>query len=497
MTSSDSKETAVDRLLARISSTLRQRLIQPTDIAALAVFRMLFGALMCGGTLRFMSNGWVESLYIQPDFHFKYWGFAWVQVPGATGLYLLYGGIALSAALVAIGAFYRFAIVAFFCLFSYAELMDVTYYLNHYYFVSLLALILCFLSPHRAWSVDVWRKPALKSRQLPAWQLWWLRFQVALLYFYAGLAKFEADWLLHAQPLNIWLPPLGGMPVLGPLLELPWVHYIFSWFAFAFDTTIVAFLLMRKTRILAFLVVLVFHLFTHLFFNIGLFPLIMVLAAALFLDPDWPRHRLRDLQRMCRNLFCMVGRRSMQIPGRDCLADATQPGAGISPYRLKALPTLAITAFCLFQFLMPLRHWLYPGTVLWNEQGMRFSWKVMLREKSGALQYRVITHDGKTRIITPGEYLTEQQFREMAGQPDLILQLAHHIRDDFNARGQGPVSVFADSMVSLNGRATMNLIDPSANLAEIDDGMGIAHWITAPPKNTPRLQQTLKLVTRE
>ena len=479
------------------SFSVLKRLTQPIDIAALAVFRMLFGILMCGGTLRFISNGWVESLYIQPTFHFKYWGFEWVQVPGENGLYLLYAGIALTAALVAIGAFYRIAIISFFCLFSYAELMDVTYYLNHYYFVSLLALILCFLSPHRAWSVDSWRKPAMKTRQLPAWQLWWLRFQVALLYFYAGLAKFEADWLLHAQPLNIWLPPLGGMPILGPLLELPWVHFLFSWFAFAFDTSIVAFLMIRKTRIHAFIVVLVFHLFTHLFFNIGLFPLIMVLAASLFFDPDWPRQRLRDIRTRWVRLHFPTLRRSKQFIRSTDNADVTHQRSGVSVYRLRTLPTLAITTFCLFQFFMPLRHWLYPGTVLWNEQGMRFSWKVMLREKSGALQYRVLTADGKTLVVTPGEYLNEQQFREMAGQPDLILQLAHHIRDDFNTRGYGPVDVFADSMVSLNGRPTAHLIDPSANLAEIEDGVGIAHWITAAPESTPQLQQTLRLVARD
>ncbi|MEM8547752.1 MAG: HTTM domain-containing protein, partial [Pseudomonadota bacterium] len=127
---------------------LRGALAAPRDIAALAIFRILIGGLMCVGALRFMNNGWIEQLYVTPTFHFKYWGFEWVQVPSITGLYFLYGGIAVSAFLVAIGAFYRLAIISFWCLFTYAELMDVTTYLNHYYFISLLALILCFLSPH-------------------------------------------------------------------------------------------------------------------------------------------------------------------------------------------------------------------------------------------------------------------------------------------------------------------------------------------------------------
>lgn len=454
----------------------------PRDIAALAVYRMLIGGLMCVGALRFISNGWVEKLYAEPAFHFKYWGFEWVQVPGPTGLYLLYGGIALAAFLVAIGAFYRLAIIAFWCLFTYAELMDVTTYLNHYYFVSMLTLILCFLSPHRAWSVDAWLRPALRADTLPAWQTWWLRFQVGLLYFYAGWAKFEPDWLLHAQPLNIWLPPHGGLPLLGPFLELTWVHFAFSWFAFLFDTTIIGFMLWKKTRPFAFVVILVFHFFTHLFFNIGLFPFIMVLSVLVFFDADWPRRLLAFLR--------------LPVPGSRPHAPAN-PRSALRWRPMAIAATGAAAAFCAVQFLMPLRQWAYPGTVLWHEQGMRFSWRVMLREKSGSLQYRVVTADGTTVIVTPHDYLNEAQYREMAGQPDLILQLAHHIRSDYAARGLGPVKVYADSLVSLNGRRARAMIDPAVDLAVVEDGLSRATWITAPPSEPPPRHRPLQLTVQQ
>ena len=452
-------------------------LTAPRDIAALAVYRMLMGGLMCFGALRFMHNGWIERLYVEPDFHFKYWGFSWVQVPSETGLYMLYSGIALTAFLVAIGAFYRVAIIAFWCLFTYAELMDVTTYLNHYYFISLLTLIMCFLSPHRAWSVDAWRKPSLRAETLPAWQTYWLRYQVGLLYFYAGWAKFETDWLLHAQPLNIWLPPLSGLPLLGPFLELTWVHFAFSWFAFLFDTMIIGFMLWRKARPYAFAVILVFHFFTHLFFNIGLFPFIMVFSVLVFFESDWPR-KLAGILRL-----------PLRAPGS--LAAAV-PSGRWKPS--SAIFASVVLAFCALQFLMPLRHWVYPGTVLWHEQGMRFSWRVMLREKSGSLEYRVVTGDERTVfIVSPHEYLTEEQYREMAGQPDLILQLAHHIRDDFTGKGLGPVEVYAESLVSLNGRAAHRMIDPDTNLARTRAGLARADWITSPPSEPPPLQRPLKL----
>lgn len=455
------------------TSSLQTRLNQPLDIAALAAFRILFGSLMAVGALRFMANGWIERLYVEPGFHFKYWGFGWVPEPGPVGLYLLFSGVAICAAAVALGAFYRIAIIGFLLLFSWAELIDVTTYLNHHYLVIILSFVLCFLSPHRAWSVDAWRRPALRRTALPAWQTWWLRFHVGLLYFYAGWAKFEADWLLHAQPLNIWLPPLAGIPLIGPLLDEVWVHYAFSWFAFVFDVTIIFFMLMRRTRPYAFAVIVVFHVLTHLFFNIGLFPFIMVLSVLVFFEPDWPRRLLPALQRR-----------------------APAPAAAAPPRTLHPAAAWAIAGFCLIQFLLPLRHWLYPGTVLWHEQGMRYSWRVMLREKSGSLAYHVVRPDGQRQIVTPHEYLTEAQYREMAGQPDLILQLAHRIRDDMNARGLGPVQVFAESWVSLNGRAAKPLIKPDVDLAQVEDGLGVANWITAPPSEPPRTHPPLKLVKR-
>lgn len=459
------RESASTRLLLWLTA--------PRDIAALAVYRMLIGGLMCVGALRFMGNGWIERLYVEPDFHFKYWGFEWVQVPGQAGLYMLFSGIAVAAFMVAIGAFYRVAVIAFWCMFTYAELMDVTTYLNHYYFISLLTLILCFLSPHRAWSVDAWLRPKLRTDTLPAWQTYWLCFQVGLLYFYAGWAKFETDWLLHAQPLNIWLPPHSGLPLLGPFLEMPWVHFAFSWFAFLFDVTIIGFMLWRKSRPWAFVVILVFHFFTHLFFNIGLFPFIMVFSVLIFFDADWPRKPLG----------------LMRLPASPVARPAAAPrwsalGAGFA---------VVVFVFCTVQFMLPLRQWFYPGTVLWHEQGMRFSWRVMLREKSGSLQYRVVTASGARVVVSPHEYLTEEQYREMAGQPDMILQLAHHIRDDYNARGLGPVKVYADSLVSLNGRAMRHLIDPQVDLVRVEDGMARAAWITAPPSDPPPLHRRLQL----
>jgi hypothetical protein len=142
--------------------------------------------------------------------------------------------------------------------------------------------------------------------------------------------------------------------------------------------------------------------------------------------------------------------------------------------------------YCVFQVVWPLRTHLYGGNVLWHEQGMRFSWRVMLREKNGSVTYLVTNPDtGRTREVSPRKYLNGRQERDFATQPDLILKVAHWIARDFeNREGARPI-VRAQALVSLNGRPAHMLIDPNADLARIEDGLAKASWILPTPVDSP------------
>lgn len=437
-----------------------QRLARPIDAASLVAFRVMFGLMMAGGLARFVLQGWVEKLYVGPNFFFKYPGFEWVTVPDRAGLYALFAVLFVSALLIAVGLFYRAATVVFFFAFAYLQLLDVTNYLNHYYFVLLLAGWLVVLPLHRHYSLDARRRPAEPSPTLPAWCLYGLRFQIGVLYVYAGLAKFSVDWLLHAQPLQIWLLNRSETPILGPLFAIPATAYLMSWAGFLYDLSIPFWLSFRRTRPYAYLVVLTFHFVTHVLFEIGMFPLIMSVVTLLFFDPSWPR---RFFPR------------------------APRPSWAAAPSRPLPRPALALFAiYAAIQILVPLRHFLAPGDVLWNEVGMRYAWKVMVREKNGSISYRVRSKatDREWRV-SAHEYLTWRQANEMSGQPDLILQLAHHIARDFEAKGLGPVAVYADALVSWNGRAPARLIDPNLDLSAQPDTVLAAQYILPEPPEPP------------
>jgi vitamin K-dependent gamma-carboxylase len=319
--------------------------------------------------------------------------------------------------------------------------------------------------------VLVWPPPPPRDSVPAAW-LYLFRFQVAVVYTFAGLAKAHGDWLLHAEPLRIWLLSRTDAPLIGSILARDGAAPLMSWAGFLFDTTIAWWLMIPRTRTIAYLVVIGFHLMTGLLFPIGMFPVIMVLSALVFFSPSWPRK--------------LAARLPSKLGARCSVANAQLPLRAPTSERTLRLWFVLGAVYCSFQVAFPLRFLAYGGSVRWHEQGMRFSWRVMVREKNGSITFVVrVPRTGRTYYVAPHQYLTRLQEREMSSQPDLILQLAHRIRDDYEAKGEGPVEVRADTWVSLNGRAIRRLIDPTVDLSRIEDGFGRADWILPEPNEPP------------
>lgn len=451
------------------TDALHRRLTAPRDAAGLAVFRALFGVLVTVSALRFLAYGWVDELFVEPTFLFKYWGFEWVEPLGQGGMHAVFWALAALGVLVTTGTLYRFAMPALFVLFSYVQLLDVTNYLNHYYLVSLLALLMSFMPLGGAYGVDAWLFPRSRRTTLPAWCTYLLRFQIAVVYFYAGLAKLGGDWLLHAQPLSIWLSARTHVPILGAIFEERWVAFAMAWAGFLFDTTIALWLSIRRARPFAFAAVLVFHGLTSLLFPIGMFPFIMVTAATVFFASDWPRRLVA---------------RVVPAAGAPALSRTSSPS--LARGRLFFAFVGVAAAYAVLQVALPLRTHLYGGDVRWHEQGMRWSWRVMVREKNASVTYYVETPStGRLREVSPHRYLDARQAREFATQPDLVAQLARHIAAEYAEKEGEPVIVRADVKASLNGRLSAPLVDPTVDLASQREGLGPKLWILPAPSTDP------------
>jgi hypothetical protein len=435
-------------------------LIKPVGIEPLISFRILFGLVVFVALLRNIALGYVEKFYVKPIYYFKFYGFEWVKNLSPELTWILYIILCISALSILFGAWYRLGCLVFFLLFSYFELIDVTHYLNHYYLISLLGFILIFLPANRMLSVDLYLKNCNYSEKVPAWSIILLKYQIGIVYFFAAIAKLNPEWLLHAQPLKIWLTRHGDFPLIGMLLSKTMTAYLFAWMGMIYDLTLPFLLVFSKSRPIAYLAVIIFHLMTALFFNIGIFPFAMIAFTLIFFSEFWH-------QKIISN-FALIFNLSK-----------LKQGNKISTKTNSFYILIFVVIFALWQFLMPLRHFLYPGNVLWTEEGFRFSWMVMLAEKTASITFKI--KDLKSGIeseIDKKAFLTEKQIVFMSYQPDMILQFAHFLADKYKKeKGYSAPVVTVDCYVAFNGRPTRRFIDPKVDLVKIKENFGHKNWI--------------------
>lgn len=431
-----------------------------TPAAPLAIFRIATGLMIFLSIIRFWSNGWIEQLYILPRHYFPFYGFEFVK-PLGNYTYLLFFVCGLSAALVAIGLFYRAAIVSLFLSFTYIELVDKSTYLNHYYFISLILLLMVFLPAERYFSADAYRNKAINSANIPQWCTDSIKLMVCILYFYSGFAKLNSDWLIYALPLKIWLPARNDIPVIGFLFNYSWVHYFFSWAGCLYDLAIGFLLWNGRSRLWAYFTVVVFHGLTAILFPIGMFPYVMMVTALIFFSGNFHNTLVRTLNSL------------LKLP--KWFVDPDQN------FRFQTVKNTVLIAgfsvFFLIQLLLPFRYMLYKGELFWTEQGYRFSWRVMLMEKAGYAQFTVKDRTGKFVVVNNNDFLSTLQEKMMSTQPDMILQYAHILRDHYKKLGFQAPEVYVDSYVALNGRRGRVMIDPETDLAEQKESLQPKTWI--------------------
>ncbi len=424
----------------------------PVDGASLAVFRIVFGVVGVVSMARLVAYGWVTSLYADPVHHLRYPGMHWVPAPGVAGTYALVAAIAASSLAIAIGWHTRLAAAGFLVLFGWLEFIEVATYLNHYWFMTLAAVLLTLAPTDTCFAV---RRGAGVPRR--GW-VWLFRFQVAIVYSFAGVAKLHSDWLVHGMPLRLWLPARSTLPVVGPLMEHAETAMAFSWAGALFDCTIVALLLWRRTRFPAWLVLVAFHVSTWVLFPIGVFPWLMIGASTTFFPPSWPRRW-----------------RSRSARERAVDSDLVGPAR-------RWWPALV---WCAVMLLVPARALLIPGESRWTGDGYRFGWNVLLTEKGADVRFRVRDRaSGATTIETATDLYTPLQWKVMSSEPELIRQAAHLIASQHAANGS-TVAVFVDAFVSLDGRRATRLIDPTVDLAAEPYRPWGQPWVLPAPTESP------------
>ncbi|WP_294819920.1 HTTM domain-containing protein [uncultured Flavobacterium sp.] len=414
------------------------RLFREIDNAPLVVFRIFLGFLLACETFGAILTGWVKSNMADVKFTFSHIGMEWLQPLPGTGMYWYFAAMGILGLLVMLGYKYRLSIGLFTLLWAGSYFMQKTSYNNHYYLLLLVCFIMLFLPAHRYASLDAKLDPGIKRLTMPAWCSWIMIAQVSIVYFYATVAKFYPDWLDGTFTRDLLERSVTNHG-LREFMTQKWFYLFIAYAGIAFDMLVVPLLLYKKTRTMALIASVIFHIFNSITLQIGIFPFFALSFVVFFYPPE-----------KIRQVFL---RKKPVVAGYGFSSE----GANILKYVFA--PYLAV------QLLLPLRHHVIEGDVLWTEEGHRLSWRMMLRSRSGDTDFRVMDKKTGQRLFYDlSRNLTHKQKNNMEAHPDMIWQMAQRIREHFTKQGQD-VAVYADTHVSVNNGPYRRLIDPDIDLA--------------------------------
>ncbi|MFK7831892.1 MAG: HTTM domain-containing protein [Winogradskyella sp.] len=414
-------------------------LFKHIDNSGLVVFRIFFGLLCFLESVGAVITGWVTRTLVEPKFTFSFIGFEWLQPLPGNWMYMYYIVMGVFGLLIMVGYKYRFSMLMFAFMWTATYLMQKSSYNNHYYLLFILSFLMVLLPAHRYASVDVKLNPSLKRISMPAWCKWFFVIQLFILYTYASIAKLYPDWL-DTSVIAILMQNKASYPIIGDLLQQQSVHYMIAYGGILFDGLIIPLLLFKPTRKYAFFASIFFHLFNSIVFQIGIFPYLSLAFSLFFFDA-----------KTIRNIFL----KHKPFYEADDL---------IVPNYSKPL-VVVFSIYFIIHIALPLRQYAFEDNVLWTEEGHRLSWRMMLRAKNGNVRYSVIDTETKNAIaIKLDDYLTKKQQRGASTKPDIIWQFAKHLKHNFAEQGQ-TVQVYVRAYVSVNGKPSKQLIDPTVDLA--------------------------------
>jgi vitamin K-dependent gamma-carboxylase len=285
---------------------------QPIDGSSLALFRALFGLLMCGSI--FHKRNFLISYYTSFDFYFKYPFLEFIKPLGTWGMRVVIYGLIVSLGCFSAGLFYHVSVLVALILYTYIFLLDKAMYNNHYYLIILFLFFFNFVDASHVFALDnlIFIKDEPVT-QIPYWNVLIFQLQLLIVYTYGGLNKITYDWLMRGEPMTVlfkaFIPKTNWdwkisrycwsdsmIAKVSMFFKMKYSGLIFSWFGMIFDLLIISFMLIPATLPYALPLFIFFHLFNLWFFMIGIFPYMNFAVIVLFLSPEFSRKLIQMFQ---------------------------------------------------------------------------------------------------------------------------------------------------------------------------------------------------------
>ena len=420
---------------------MQKILFSKLDNSPLIIFRILFGLLIVCEAWGAIITGWVRKVLVEPKFTFNFINLDFLQPLPGNGMYWYFVIMGCFGVAVMLGYRYKIAILGFTILWASVYLMQKSAYNNHYYLLFLLNILMCFLPANKNLSLDVKYGHTTKTDWMPSWVKWLIISQLFIVYTYASIAKFYPDWLDTTVAANL-MKRRKDFFLIGEIMQQKWVHYVVAYFGIIFDGLIIPALLYKRTRKIAFILAIFFHLYNSFVFHIGIFPYLALAFCVFFFEEE----RIRKI------FYPKSEKTNISSP---------------IVFKPKLLITISISIWLCIQIILPSRHWFIPGDVLLTEEGHRLSWRMMLRSKSGRNTFYIKetgTHAKKS--VKLKNYLTKRQIRSMSAKPDMIWQFAQYLKKEYKKEGKD-IEVYVKNKVGVNGHPRKAIISSKTNLATV------------------------------
>ena len=433
-------------------------LFKETNASTLSLFRIFFGALMIYQMIYYFKIDYVFQFMAGPEFLFDYPLLPFFVALPEGVLHVMHFGLLISAVLIMLGLFYRYAMAFFFIVITYFSFIDKTLYNNHMYLISLISFVMIFMEADNRYSLK-----SSNKKTAAGWNLGLLQFLMVLVYFYGGLAKLNVDWLNGNIPTAmVEQGKSSGLLYKDALVGL------LSYGGVAFDLLIGFMLLWGRTRWLGFVLVIAFNLINakFLFEDIGVFPYFMICATILFFDPEkvsaWISKVLPESK---TNKPKNKKIKSKQAASKVALSTVWSPA--------QKRIAICIGVFVVFHLIWPFRSHLMTSNPEWTGHGSRFAWRMKMQTKKIDTFKMTITDgpNGTPQEIDYKSFLSVNQLKHLVDDPSHIVQFAKYLREKAIRKNMAKDPIIkATVMVEYNKRPSQLYIDPNVDLTKVDLG---------------------------
>lgn len=477
-----------------MSNRLYNFLFESINPSIVSVFRIIFGSFMIYQMFSYFSLDYTYQFMAGPEILFPYRGFTFLEPLPLGILKGIHVGLLISAVLITLGFWYRYAMIFFFLGFSYFSFIDKTLFNNHIYLISLLAFVLIFIEADKKYSLRSKRSDKKLSDKIPAWNQYILIFLISLPYFFGGIAKLSSNWL-NTNLTQIMITESKDSFLKDFFSENILIN-MFTYGGIIYDLSIVFLLLYKRTRMLGVLLVIIFNYAnnTILFNDIGIFPMLMVSSTILFFNASKAGKFIDSL--FAKKKPIKLGkiksvRSKKKIRQKQSLASSQiMVASGVNQvwsYRRK-ITGCCIGLFVIFHLLIPFRYVLLTDNPEWTGLGSRFAWRMKMQSREIKTFNMTLTDriSGASGEIDFRSFLSANQLIHIVEDPYNFIHFAKYLHPMVEKKyGIDDPKITVEIKVSFNGLQTQYMISPTADLIRLDESPFAENsWITPFKKNS-------------